>query len=41
MNLEKSCNARHVFLLVNSIPNEKILDWSNFKAFADKKDKFD
>ena len=25
-----------MLLLVNSLPNEKILDWSNLKAFADE-----
>ena len=25
--------------LVNSLPNDKILDWSKFKAFADNKRK--
>ena len=25
------------FLCINSLPNDKILDWSKFKAFADDK----
>ena len=31
----KHCQSREPF--VNSLPNDKILDWSKFKAFADDK----
>ena len=33
----KQCRFRKVTSIFNSFPNNKIIDWSKFKAFADDK----
>ena len=35
--LSKNCCSNMIIYLINSLPNDKLLDWSKLKAFADNK----